>query len=254
MTQPLMDVEVFLTPYTVTEDDVRGKTAVVIDVFRACTTIAAALDAGARAVVPVADMEEAGKMASNLDQRSYLLGGERDGVTIDGYDVGNSPLEYLPERVEGRTIILTTTNGTRALARATAAADLVVGAFVNAGRVAEFVRRQERDAVIVCAGRRNRASLEDILCAGLLLSRIWEGATPDRMPDGTYVAHTTYARAEADLSSVLAHTASARRLRELGEEEDVAYCARLDAIPVLPYYSERRLVLSSRRRTAQSAS
>lgn len=248
-----MDIEVFLTPYTVTDDDVRGKTAVVIDVFRACSTIATALDAGARAIVPVADMEEAGRMASNLDPSSYLLGGERNGVTIEGYDLGNSPYEYTEQRVREKTIILTTTNGTRALSRATAASDLVVGSFLNARRTADFMREADQDAVIICAGRHNRASLEDILCAGLLVDRAWEEDRPDRMTDGTFVAHTTYRRAADDLAGTARHSASARRLFELDQENDVSYCSRLDALPVLPYYSDRRLVLSSRRSVAPSA-
>lgn len=249
-----MDVEVFLTPYTVSDDDVRGKTVIVIDVFRACSTIATALDAGARAVVPVPDGEEAGKMASNLDASSFLLGGERDGIKIDGYDLGNSPLEYTSERVSGKTVILNTTNGTRALSKATAARHLVVGSFLNARRVTDYVREQGRDAAIVCAGRRDRASLEDILCAGLLLDRIWGEEPPSPMPDGTYVAYTTYQHVADDLEDAIGQTESARRLEELGQTEDVDYCSRLDALPVLPYYAERRLVLSSRRSTAQSTS
>src|SRR5690554_8168138 len=103
-----MKVEVFLSSWNLDEEDVRGRTVIVIDVLRACSTIVTALNNGARSVVPVLDMAEAGKIASNLDQQSYLLGGERDGQKIEGYHFGNSPLEYTPSAVRDRTVILNT--------------------------------------------------------------------------------------------------------------------------------------------------
>lgn len=238
-----MKTEVFLTGSVLSEDDVKDRTVVVIDVLRACSTIATALNNGARSVVPVADMAQAGKIASNLDQQSYLLGGERDGINIEGYHLGNSPLEYTASTVAGRTIILNTTNGTVAIAGARAAEHLIIGTFLNAGRVVDFVREVGNDVTIICAGWRNRVSLEDTLCAGLMLYRLWDGHEPAAVSDTAHIAFTQYAHDQDDLRSALQRCNHAQWLTQRGYGDDVEYCFQLDALPVLPYYRDSRLVL-----------
>lgn len=236
-----MDAEVFLTYSNVSEDDVRNRTVVVIDVLRACSTIVTALDRGARAVMPVADMAEAGKIASNLDPDVYRLGGERNGKKIDGYDLGNSPLEYTGEAVENRDVILNTSNGTQALARATSAKHLVGACFLNAERVVDFVRSVDDEVTIVCAGRQNRLALEDTLCAGLLLDRLWDRERPEVVTDSAHTAFTLYETDRNDLRSALDGANHAERLVEQGFGDDLDYCFRVDTLPVLPYYAENRL-------------
>lgn len=238
-----MKIEVFLTSWNLDEEDVKGRTVVVIDVLRACSTIVTALKNGARSVVPVPDMAQAGKIASNLDQRSYLLGGERDGQRIEGYHLGNSPLEYTAAEVKGRTVILNTTNGTVALSHARAAEHLVVGCFLNASRVVEFVRDAGLDTTIICAGWRNRVSLEDTICAGLFLYELWNGEEPDGASDTAHIAFTQYANDRGDLESALQRCNHARWLARQGFADDVAYSFQLDAVPVLPYYDDSRLIL-----------
>jgi 2-phosphosulfolactate phosphatase len=237
-----MDAEVFLTYSSVSEEDVRDRTVVVIDVLRACSTIVTALDRGARAVMPVTDMAEAGKIASNLDPDVYRLGGERDSKKIDGYHLGNSPLEYTQETVEKRDVILNTTNGTRALKHATEAEHLVAGCFLNARRVVDFVQEVADRVTIVCAGRQNRLALEDTLCAGLLLARLWDREEPDVVTDSAHTAFTLYETDRDDLSSALRGANHAERLTQQGREDDLDYCFRTDALPVLPYYTENRLL------------
>ncbi|NBC15725.1 MAG: 2-phosphosulfolactate phosphatase [Bacteroidetes bacterium] len=238
-----MTVEVFLTSYNLAEEDVKDHTVVVIDVLRAASTIATALHHGARAVVAVPDMAEAGKIASNLDQSSYLLGGERDAEKIEGYHLGNSPLEYTPEAVSGRTIILNTTNGTNAIAKARAARHLLIGSFLNAGRVVDFVKQAGLDVTIVCAGRRNRVSLEDTLCAGMMLSRLWDGKEPGLRSDTAHIAFTQYQTDKDHLEREILRCNHAQGLREKGYEADVDYCLQVDGLPVLPYFRENQLVL-----------
>ncbi len=238
-----MKIEVFLTGWNLDEEDVKGRTVIVIDVLRACSTIVTALNNGARSVVPVLDMAEAGKIASNLDQRSYLLGGERDGQRIEGYHLGNSPLEYTQQQVKDQTVILNTTNGTVALSHARAAEHLVVGCFLNAKRVVEFVREMALDTTIICAGWRNRVSLEDTLCAGLFLYELWDGVEPESASDTAHIAFTQYATDRNDLAGALHRCNHARWLSQQGFADDVAYSFRLDAVPVLPYYDDSRLVL-----------
>jgi len=238
-----MDAEVFLTHSNVTEDDVRDRMVVVIDVLRACSTIVTALDNGARAVMPVLDMAQAGKIAANLDPDVYRLGGERDAEKIEGYHLGNSPLEYTSDVVEGRDIILNTTNGTKALARAKSARHLVAGCFLNASRVVEAIRKVDQDVVIICAGRQNRISLEDTICAGLLLDRLWDGSEPGLVTDSAHTAFTLYHNDSQTLSEALRRANHAQRLMDRGYTEDVDYCYQVDTLPVLPYYTDNRLVL-----------
>lgn len=238
-----MDAEVFLTYSNISEEDVQDRTVVVIDVLRACSTIVTALDRGARAVMPVSDMAQAGKIAGNLDSEVYRLGGERDGTKIEGYHLGNSPHEYTKEVVEGRDIILNTTNGTRALKRAESAKNLVAACFLNAGRVVDFVREQADAVTIVCAGRLKRLSLEDTLCAGLILDRLWNGTEPHPVTDSAHTAYTLYRTDSADLECALRGSNHAERLAEQGFEDDLDYCFQIDTRPVLPYYTENRLLL-----------
>jgi len=238
-----MDVEVFLTHSNVTEDDVRDRTVVVIDVLRACSTIATALQSGARAVMPVPDMAEASKIAANLDPDVYRLGGERDAEKIEGYHLGNSPLEYTPDVVSERDVILNTTNGTKALSRAKSARHLVAGCFLNAGRIVNFIEEANTDVAIICAGRQNRLSLEDTLCAGLMLSRLWSGAEPDRATDAAHTAYTLFQTDSGNVGTALRRANHAQNLADRGYNVDVDYCFQVDTLPVLPYYTDNRLVL-----------
>jgi len=238
-----MDAEVFLTYSSVTEEDVRDRTVVVIDVLRACSTVVTALDRGARAVFPVPDMERAGRIAGNLAPDVYRLGGERDGDKIEGYHLGNSPLEYTEQQVEDRDVILNTSNGTQALSAATEANHLVAACFLNAGRAADFVSTVDDAVTIICAGRQNRLALEDALCAGLLLDRLWDDQKPDVTTDSAHTVYTLYDTDRNRLSSALRNTNHAEDLRERGYEDDLEYCLDLDSIPVLPYYTENRLVV-----------
>jgi 2-phosphosulfolactate phosphatase len=238
-----MDIEVFLTSNGIEEDDVRDRTVVVIDVLRACSTIATALNHGARAVVPVLDMAQASRIAANLDPDVYRLGGERGGEKIEGYHLGNSPLEYTREEVEGRDVILNTTNGTKALSRARSARHLVAGSLLNAGRVVSFIKQAGADATIVCAGRHNRISLEDTVCAGLILDRLWHEIEPTFVSDAANAAYTLYKHDQPNVSARLRRGNAVQILNDLGYQDDIDYCFQVDALPVLPYYTDNRLVL-----------
>ncbi len=226
-----------------TDADVKGHTAIVIDVLRTSSTIVTALNEGARAIIPVADMAEAGKMAANLDQSTYLMGGERGGEKIEGYHLGNSPKDYRREIIADRTIILNTTNGTPALTHARAAAHLVVGCFLNASRVVEFAREKDLDVALICAGWRNRIALEDTLCAGLILHQLWEGKEPAFISDSAHIAFSLYLHDKAHLLEAIQNCNHALRLREYDYGEDVIFCTQHDLLPVLPYYKDSQLVL-----------
>ncbi len=249
-----MNVDVCLTPNALNEEAVRGKTIVVIDVLRACSTIVTALANGAREVLPVADMAEAGRAAANLDTETCLLGGEREGRRIEGYGAGNSPLEYEPELVAGKIVVLSTSNGTRAFTRVRSAAQAVAGCFLNLSRVVDFLLEVgdrpatsdfEPEALILCAGYNGRTSLEDILCAGMILDRLKDKSEPS-LTDTALIALTQYRSAKSRLARALFNCEHTQRLIALGFGDDVSYCAGVDTCAVLPRYRDNLLRLDRR--------
>lgn len=237
-------IEVFLSAAGIKPDDLSGRTAVVIDVLRASSTIAYALSRGAREVIPVADLGEASRIAAVLDPASYVLAGERGGKRIEGYQLGNSPLEYTPEVVGDKTVILSTTNGTPAIRAAAPAPEVYVCGFVNISRVAAAIRAEARDLTIICAGWENRVSLEDTLCAGMLVDRLLEGGRKADLTDTTYMALWQYHHDQADIALPISRCNHARRLESLGHGVDIPLCIAIDSTPVLPRLHESRLVLA----------
>ncbi|MBN2294744.1 MAG: 2-phosphosulfolactate phosphatase [Pirellulales bacterium] len=164
-------LNVFALPNLAAPEDLIEGTAVVIDVLRACTTIIHAFEAGASEVIPCLEVEEARKTASVLPQGQAVLGGERGGLRIEGFDLGNSPEDYTPETVSGKTIVFTTTNGTRAMQRCTKARRVLIGAFANAEALCRKLAGEEI-VHLVCAGTRGQMTNEDILLAGLIVQRL----------------------------------------------------------------------------------
>ncbi|MCY0886664.1 MAG: 2-phosphosulfolactate phosphatase [Firmicutes bacterium] len=212
------------------EDRYRGRYAVVIDVLRATTTLITVLARGAEAVLPVAGLEEARALARS--RPGWLLGGERDNVAPPGFDGGNSPADYPPERVAGRRLVFTTTNGTRALdrVRTGGAATVALGALVNAGAVARAARASGRPAVLVCAGTEGVLSLEDVLAAGAM-ARYWP---PEARSDEAQLAAWAYERMQADLPRALNLARHAASLRARGLEADIGWAAREDLFDLVP--------------------
>jgi 2-phosphosulfolactate phosphatase len=227
-------LDVALTPAAVTPAALAGATALVVDVLRASTTLITALAHDARELVPVAEVEEARRLAAT--RPDVLLAGERGGDPPAGFDLGNSPLEFTRERVAGRTLVFTTSNGTRALVAARAAAAVGVAGFVNLTAAATWALGQGRDVVVVCAGELGARSFEDEVCAGLLIQRLLgDGTAATAAPEGARAATAArpYAR---DLARLALDAPHARHLTEQGRGADVAACLRLDAFALVPVY------------------
>ena len=219
----------------------------MVDVLRASTTIATALANGARSILPVADLGEAGRLAATLDPEHALLGGERDGKRIEGFGAGNSPTEYGPEAVRGKTVVLTTTNGTRALELAKNAHSVAIGGFVNAARASAFLAgalQAGTPATVLCAGWRGRVSLEDSLCAGLLVASVVSNEEASALSDSAQIAYALYQGTRERLAPALLGADHTRRLIALGHGGDVTACARIDALDVLPVYRDGRITLA----------
>lgn len=233
----IKELEVFTSATSFQEDEMRGKTAVMIDVLRASSTIVTALANGAKGVIPVADMGAGSRISQSMDTENILLCGEKDGEKIEGYDLGNSPFEYTPELVNGKTIILNTTNGTKALMRASHARHITAGSFLNLGSIVDYLSDKER-IILVCAGWRGRLSLEDLLCAGNIIYELTNGELPDTAFDGAKVAFGLYEKFGDDIEKTVLSSNHAHRLQDIVGTEDLSYCSRVNVMDVLPVMKE----------------
>ena len=260
-----MNIEVILTPAEMpapAKRDLRETACVVFDVLRATSTIVTALHNGAKAVVPVSEIAEALAFKNSecrmRNTESILIGGERDGLKIRAaqsggtdFDLGNSPRECTPEKVSGRTIVSTTTNGTRALRACAGAKTVLAGSFLNLTATAEFIRRQQfENVLLVCAGTGDKSALEDVLAAGALIellrvlgvecgdmSPLSKAPTCRRTPqfsDSAEIAYCAWAQAKADLAAAVRNSENARRLLAIPElRDDVPFCLQQDIFPLV---------------------
>ena len=222
-----------LLPQLVPPERLRGGVAVVIDVLRATTTIVTALAAGCVCVRPCLEIDEARHLAGQFPAGGVLLGGERDGSPLPGFDLGNSPREYTCSICRGKTLVLTTTNGTRALLHASAAERVLVGAFVNYSAVCEQLKQDTRPVHIVCAGSAGEVTLEDTLLAGAFVEYLSETSAV-RLNDAARLAWDCYETHGKVLEGALEVSAGGVRLRELGYDEDIRAAARIDQFALVP--------------------
>jgi len=238
-----MTVDVFFSPSVVDEGAVEGKTAVVIDVIRATSTVVEALSNGARAIFPTPSTEEAVKLASSLGREDTLLCGERKGLKVEGFDLGNSPSEYTADVVEGKQLVMSTTNGTRAFISAEGADRVLAMSFMNLSAVAEALDGVS-DLVIVCSGRENRFSLDDALCAGKLVHLLAERRDEElEFNDGGRVVWDLAAKYSVD-AEFLKTTAAGKNLLSIGLEGDLDICAAVDRHALVPEMKERTIALA----------
>jgi len=243
MSRPII---VHLLPGLFEPADLREGVAVVIDVLRATSTIVHALAGGARSVIPCGEIDEARRIAAAAHAGEVLLGGERGGLKIPGFDLGNSPTEYVHSVVSGRTVLFTTTNGTRALIRAKEARRVLIGALSNLSAVVELLGRESGPVHLVCAGTEGKITLEDVFCAGAMahwLDRADDSANAD--DDTTQLAISLYESCGRDydrghedcILATLQKSRGGRNLIECGLEADIATCAEQDKFDVVPELS-----------------
>ena len=228
-----MRIDLYFTPSQTDELALRDKSVVVIDVLRASTTIIAALGNGAREVIPVATVESAVKISGSLGGDQTLLGGERNGKMVEGFNLGNSPAEYTGERVKGKVVIFSTTNGSQAMEKARHARDLLICAFVNVSAVAESLRQNPLDFIIICGGNNGGFSLEDSVCAGMLITRV---VADDQqvLSDGAIAGRSLYRTHGRNILKMMRSSEHGRYLEEIGFADDLKLCAGIDTIPILP--------------------
>jgi 2-phosphosulfolactate phosphatase len=227
------EVQVHLLPSLVPCGRLRDGVAVVIDVLRATTTIIHALARGCTAVRPCAEIVEAQELAGQMRAGRVLLGGERNGAPVPGFDQGNSPGEYTAKVCKGTTLVLTTTNGTRALLRAAEAARTLVAGFVNFSAVCEQLRQDTRPVHMVCAGTEGEISLEDTLLAGAFVDYLCD-VSEVRLNDGARIAWDCFEHHGRVLQGALELSQGGAKLRGLGYDEDIRAAAQVDQFALVP--------------------
>jgi 2-phosphosulfolactate phosphatase len=237
----IMKIDVNLVPTSTEVWGYKNKTIVVIDVLRASSTIITALEFGARNIVPVLSPDEAVGLKTRYDSEDVLLGGERGGLKIQGFDLGNSPLEYTNDVVNGKTIVFTTTNGTKAIRSANGAETLLISAYINLAATAKKVVELGNDTLIICAGRQGSFSLEDAACAGTLCATIGRLISIEE----TDSAKATRMIAASYASPLDVFTASehGQHLLSLGFKEDLEYAANVNSCDTVPFFIGGHLVL-----------
>lgn len=261
--KPELVIEVLLSPAELSEALIRDRQVVVIDVLRATTVIGVALAAGAVQVIPASGIEEAVALKSQIGPEGMLLCGEREGRPIPGFDLGNSPEEYRPEIVTGKTLIQASTNGSVLLSRCQAARPVLVAAFNTLGAVARRMASEGGPWIIVGSGKFGHPCLEDLACAGGLVARLDRmgcgtriglggmmasdktSVAPglDAATDGARIALDIFERYEADIPSFLGQTAHGRYLAAIGYSNDFRPAGAVDLLDLVPEMIDGRIVI-----------
>jgi 2-phosphosulfolactate phosphatase len=244
-----MKIDLVFTPAGLSPAEVQGRAVFVIDILRATTSMCAALSHGAKAIIPVASTEEALRLAQTIGSTDVLLAGEQNCIKIPGFHLGNSPLEMRETTVRGKTIIVTTSNGTKALLACQGAASVYLTAAANLSAAAEKGRdalQSDDRILIVCAGREGSFALDDAYCAGRLVAAVLGDRRPRAgLNDAAIAALDLVRRYGLNWERPLLYSRAGRELKKLGFKDDIRDAARLDAYPVLPHFHERRVTLAS---------
>ncbi len=241
-----MHIELFITPVTLAKANLENKTVVVIDVLRSSTSICAALMSGARGVIPTEGPGEAGDMRNKIGSELAVLAGERNGVKLDSFNFGNSPSEFTKAAVEGKFVIMTTTNGTGIFSKAYMAGPVLSCALVNVTRVAQRVAQEDHDVVMVCSGQEGSFSIEDTICGGMLIHLLQNKFKKHiTVNDAGSLALLLYRTNTTAIKQTLQSGEHGRFLTSIGFGADVETAAAVDTMPILPVLKDGRLVLEN---------
>ena len=221
-------IDVCLSPDLMHLYDVRDKTVVVIDILRATSCMTTAFAHGINSITPFAKLEDCMAMKA----KGYFTAGERDGKKVEGCDLGNSPFEYMDEKLKGQKIAFTTTNGTQAIAKAIEAREIVIGSFLNLSAITKYLLEGDNNVLLVCAGWKGKVNLEDTLFAGAVVDALQDHIEPDC--DAPLAAQHLYSVAKNDMVAFLANASHVKRLAKLNVHEDIKFCMTPDQYTVVP--------------------
>jgi 2-phosphosulfolactate phosphatase len=234
-----MEIDIQFVPSPPSPDILSNRAVVVIDVLRATSVMVHALSQGASEIIPVSTVEEAFQMAKSFPPGTTLLGGERGSKRIPGFDLGNSPREYVSGKVNGKRLILTTTNGTKAFHLVSSGEEIMVGSFLNIRATAQRCFGLDRDLLLFPSGDKGNFSLEDTVCGGMLIDVILgKGGKPIALTDVSCAAHILYQRFKANLVEALRLSNHGKDLIDLGLGDDLPYCAQTDITSLVPIFRE----------------
>lgn len=242
-----MKIDIIISAGDIKEKKVQDKTVVVIDMLRATSVIITAIANGCKEIIPVLAVEEALELVRE-NRHKHIVGGERNAVKIEGFDCSNSPLEYTRDLIKDKTIVITTTNGTRAIKNCESARHIYMGAMINAVEVAKAVISKDNDIVLVNAGTYDEFSMDDFICSGYIIDCILklrnqsegleiENADSIELSDIAKTAHYIY-KSNEDITSYIENASHYNRLEKLGLQEDLQYCCQKSIIEVVPEYKD----------------
>ena len=236
-----MKLDAYLQPSFVEKELQFSKAVVImIDVFRASTTICVALNNGAKEILPIEDVDKAIRLYSNLDRESRFIGGERNGIRQNGFNAGNSPEDYAPEAVKDKTVIFTTTNGTQVFNKCKSAKAKFVGAFVNLHALAEHIKKMTEadpeiaEICVICAGNEGQLAYEDATCAGAYINCFKEMFAECELTDAALVASAIYERHKNELYEFVSNREHGKYLKSIGFEKDTQIAMQTDSCQVIP--------------------
>ncbi|MDN5216593.1 2-phosphosulfolactate phosphatase [Fulvivirgaceae bacterium BMA12] len=229
-------IDVCLSPELIHLYDITGKIVVAVDILRASSCMTAGISNGVGSIRPFADLEACKAMKT----QGYVIAGERNGQKVAGFDLGNSPYDYLQEHLNGKKIAVTTTNGTLAIEKSKNAKMVVIGSFLNKSTLANFLQKKGEDVLIFCAGWKGKFNLEDTLFAGAMVEALKGHFLPSC--DAPLAAQALYKDAKKDLRAYLQNSSHVQRLQKLGIDRDIAYCLTEDQLNVIPALSGEEII------------
>ncbi len=230
------NLEVCLTPALLHLHDFSQSIVVVIDIFRATSSICYGIENGAESIIPVATIEA----CESYRHSDFLLAAERNGEVVDGFDFGNSPFSYTEDKVSGKTIVLTTTDGTHAINMSRGAHKIVIGSFLNLAALCDWLKTQPNDVLLLCSGWKDKVNLEDTLFAGGVVHYLKN--EDYALDDAGIASEDLYNLAKSDLNNYLKKTSHSERLKKLGIEEDIKFCLNLNITKGIPILDGERLI------------
>lgn len=232
------NLEVCLTPAIFDRYADPDAIVVVIDILRASSAICNAFANGAESLIPVRNLDE----AREYKKKGFMVAAERDGYVQDFADFGNSPFNFTPERISGKTIVYSTTNGTRTIDEASVCHMVVIGSFLNISSLEKWLLRQERNVILLCAGWKGKVCLEDSVFAGALASRLIKTNKYTTICDSARIVLDLWKSAEPDVLAYIDKAAQRNRLREKGLDDCIPFCHSPDSTDVIPYLKKDRLM------------
>lgn len=229
-------VEVCLTPELINQFDLKNKIVVAVDIFRATSCMVTGMAHGVEAIYPVATVDDCFKMGT---EKGMITAGERGGAKIDGFDIGNSPYEYMKSEFQDKSIVVTTTNGTKTILASLEADQILIGAFLNLKALADYISTSHKDVIVHCAGWKGTVNLEDTLFAGALIDEI--KSSHHASGDSALIAQELFHANSNDLLGISKRSSHAKRLATFGIGKDIEFCMNESLYSVLPEFKDGKL-------------